>query len=212
MRAIFIDRDGVICENRSDHVKSWEEFQFLPGAISTLARLRKTDFAIILITNQAVINRGIVMKDTVNKIHARMLREVRRAGGRIDRIMVCPHRNDEYCGCRKPQPGLVMQAAIRMNIDLSQSYLIGDAVSDIQAGMATGLRNFLVLTGRGMEQSQLALDNPRLDFRFADDLKDAVDMILSSDSAYVQQLTPAQMAFATMARSINTPVVRGHAT
>lgn len=190
MRAVFIDRDGVICENRCDHVKSWDEFRFLPNVLSSLARLARTDFEIVLITNQAIINRGIVSADTVNKIHARMLREVRRAGGRIDRIMVCPHRDDERCGCRKPEPGLVLKAAVQMNIDLRQSFLIGDAVTDIQAGMASGLKNYMVLTGRGLKQSEMAMRDTRLAFNFAHDLHHAIDMVLNPNVTPASYIAP----------------------
>ncbi|HEY4690081.1 MAG TPA: HAD family hydrolase, partial [Anaerolineae bacterium] len=153
MRAIFLDRDGVICENRSDHVKSWNEFHFLPNALSGLAQLARTDFASIVVTNQAVINRGLVPASVIAGIHQHMLNQVQRAGGRIDHVMVCPHRTDEFCACRKPQPGLLLRAAAEMNIDLAQSYLIGDAVTDIQAGLAVGCTCFMVMTGRGTKQA-----------------------------------------------------------
>ncbi|RME37329.1 MAG: hypothetical protein D6793_04350 [Thermoflexia bacterium] len=80
-RAVFIDRDGVICRNRKDHVKSWEEFVFLPGTLNALARLSRSDFLIIVITNQAIINRGMVPVEVVEDIHRRMVREVEAAGG-----------------------------------------------------------------------------------------------------------------------------------
>jgi D-glycero-D-manno-heptose 1,7-bisphosphate phosphatase len=210
MRAIFVDRDGVICENRCDHVKSWEEFRFLPNVLSSLKRLSKTDFAIVLITNQAIINRGIVAADAVNKIHARMLRDVRRAGGRIDRIMVCPHRDDERCGCRKPEPGLVLKAAAQLGIDLRQSYLIGDAVTDIQAGMACGLKNYMVLTGRGLKQSETAMRDTRLNFQFAHDLQHAVDMILNPNSVPAPYVAPVHTH--AVSESYWRPALQGHAS
>jgi len=116
VRAIFLDRDGVICENRPDHVKSWDEFRFLPGALAGLAQLFGSEFAKVVVTNQAVINRGIVSASALNDIHARMLAEVERTGGHIDRVMICPHRPDENCVCRKPRPGMIFQAAAEMGI------------------------------------------------------------------------------------------------
>jgi D-glycero-D-manno-heptose 1,7-bisphosphate phosphatase len=151
-RAIFIDRDGVICRNRNDHVKSWEEFVFLPGAREALARLARLDLYIIIITNQAIINRRKVPVEVVEDIHARMVQAIEATGGRIDRVMYCPHRPDEHCTCRKPQPGLLLMAAEELGVDLSQSYLIGDAETDMQAGQAVGCRRYLVLTGRGWRQ------------------------------------------------------------
>jgi D-glycero-D-manno-heptose 1,7-bisphosphate phosphatase len=151
-RAIFIDRDGVICRNRDDHVKSWEEFVFLPGALKALARLACLDLYIIVTTNQAIINRHIVPVEAVEDIHTRMVRAIEAAGGRIDRVMYCPHRPDEHCVCRKPEPGLLLMAAEELRLDLSSSYLIGDAESDMQAGRAVACHRYLVLTGRGQQQ------------------------------------------------------------
>jgi D-glycero-D-manno-heptose 1,7-bisphosphate phosphatase len=152
MRAIFLDRDGVICENRSDHVKSWEEFRFLPGARESLAALGRLGLPVIVITNQAIVGRGMVPAAVVDDIHRRMLAEVAAHGGRIDRVMYCPHRPDDACDCRKPEPGMLFQAAGEMGIDLAQSYLVGDAASDLVAGRRAGCRSFLVLTGRGWPQ------------------------------------------------------------
>ena len=151
-RAIFIDRDGVICRNRNDHVKSWEEFVFLPGVLEAMARLAHSDLSIVVITNQAIINRGIVSAEVVEDINARMVRAVEAAGGRVDRVVYCPHRPDEHCGCRKPQPGMLLKAAYDLRLDLSRSYFVGDAEADMLAGRAVGCRRYLVLTGRGRQQ------------------------------------------------------------
>ncbi len=152
MRAIFLDRDGVICENRSDHVKSWGEFRFLPGAKNSLAALSRLGLPIIVITNQAIIGRGMVPASVVDDIHWRMVAEVEAHGGRIDRVMYCPHRPEDRCGCRKPEPGMLLQVADEMGIDLAQSYLVGDAATDLVAGRRVGCQTFLVLTGRGLQQ------------------------------------------------------------
>jgi D-glycero-D-manno-heptose 1,7-bisphosphate phosphatase len=151
-RAVFIDRDGVICRNRGDYVKSWEEFIFLPGALKALSRLARLDPYVIVITNQSIINRHMVAVEVVENIHARMVRAIEAAGGRVDRVMYCPHRPNEHCACRKPQPGLLLMAAEELDLDLSQSYLVGDAETDMQAGRAAGCRRYLVLTGRGRRQ------------------------------------------------------------
>ncbi|MBI1879792.1 MAG: D-glycero-beta-D-manno-heptose 1,7-bisphosphate 7-phosphatase [Chloroflexi bacterium] len=157
MRAIFLDRDGVICENQSDHVKSWSEFKFLPGAKSGLVTLSRLGLPIIVVTNQAAIGRGMVSADVVEAIHQRMVAEITTWGGRIDRVIYCPHRPEDRCDCRKPKPGMLLQAAQELNLDLSRSYLVGDAASDIQAGQQVGCRTYLVLTGRGVEQLVPAL-------------------------------------------------------
>ncbi len=152
MQAIFLDRDGVICENRSDHVKSWDEFRFLPGAKRGLAALRQLGLPIVVITNQAIVGRKMVLPSVVDDIHQRMVAEIEADGGRIDRVMYCPHRPEDRCGCRKPESGMLLQAADEMGIDLTASYLVGDAATDMLAGQRVGCRLFFVLTGRGFQQ------------------------------------------------------------
>ena len=211
MRAIFLDRDGVICENRPDHVKSWGEFRFLPGTIPGLAQLARTDFASVVVTNQAAINRGIVTASTVTGIHDRMASEVRRAGGRIDRVYICPHRPDEECSCRKPRPGMLVQAAVDMSIDLKRSYLIGDATTDMQAGLAMGCQCFMVLTGRGLKQSPKAMMDVQSDFRFARDLQHAIEMILYLEAFGTESLPTEQSPRLPSTRPLVLPAFRGHA-
>lgn len=162
-RAVFVDRDGVICQNRADHVKSWQEFVFLPGAVEALVQLSRAGFYVVVVTNQAVINRGIIPARTVHEIHERMAEAVDRAGGRIDQTLYCPHRPDEQCACRKPAPGLILKAAGSLDIDLASSYMVGDAASDMSAGLTAGCGQcYLVLTGRGLRQwTQSPLVDPR---------------------------------------------------
>lgn len=152
VQAIFLDRDGVICENRSDHVKSWDEFRFLPGAKRSLAALSQLGLPIIVVTNQAIVGRKMVPSSVVDDIHLRMVAEIETDGGRIDRVMYCPHRPEDRCGCRKPESGMLLQAADEMGIELSASYLVGDAATDMLAGQRVGCRLFFVLTGRGFQQ------------------------------------------------------------
>jgi len=157
MRAIFLDRDGVICENRTDHVKSWDEFRFVPGARESLAALSRLGMPIVVVTNQAAINRGMTTTAAVEDIHRRMVAEVEAFGGRIDRVLYCPHRPEEHCKCRKPEPGMLLHAATEMGIDLARSYMVGDALTDMQAGLAVGAETILVLSGRGFRQLLPAL-------------------------------------------------------
>src|SRR5690348_1812229 len=106
MQTIFLDRDGVINRNRArgDYVKSWEEFQFLPGALGAIARLTQAGFRLLVVTNQACVGKGIVPWATLQEIHARMMQEIARAGGRIDAVLCCPHAAQAGCDCRKPAP------------------------------------------------------------------------------------------------------------
>ena len=181
-RAVFVDRDGVICRNRRDHVKSWDEFVFLPGVLKAMARLAQLDVPIVVVTNQAVIHRGMVTEETVRDIHTRMVRQIEAAGGRVDGVFYCPHRPDEHCNCRKPRQGMFLQAADVLGIDLTQSYLIGDARSDIQAGRAVGARCYLVLTGRGRQQVWHCWLNGETDFRVTPSLATAAGEIIRRES------------------------------
>jgi len=181
-RPVFIDRDGVICENRRDHVKSWEEFVFLPGALEALARLARSDWHIIIVTNQAIVNRHVVPLEIVDGIHARMVRAIECAGGRVDGVMYCPHRPDEECACRKPEPGLLLEAARKFGLNLGRSCLIGDSQSDMQAGRAAGCRLYLVLTGRGHQQLARCEVSGQRDFAVVQDLGVAVDEILDLEN------------------------------
>ncbi len=178
MHAIFLDRDGVICENRPDHVKSWAEFHFLPGVKDSLVVLSQLGLPIIVVTNQAVINRGIISAAVVEEIHQRMVAEITAHGGRIDRVIYCPHLPDEQCLCRKPEPGMLLQVAQEMNLDLTHSYLVGDAASDILAGQRAGCQTFLVLTGRGREQLALLPDKMEDCFMVAPDLMKVTQQII----------------------------------
>lgn len=175
MPDIFLDRDGVINANRPDHVKSWAEFEFLPGSLQALARLKKADYRVFVITNQAIINRGIVPLSTVEAIHSQMCETVRRAEGQIETVLYCPHRPEEVCFCRKPQPGLLQQAARDYRAQLAGSWLIGDHLNDIMAGEQAGCRTMLVLSGRGspVVRPQLCV---------APDLAAAIEIILQLDA------------------------------
>ncbi|MEI6045734.1 MAG: HAD-IIIA family hydrolase, partial [Chloroflexota bacterium] len=153
MPDIFLDRDGVINYNRTDHVKSWEEFEFLPGSIEALVRLKRADYRVFVITNQAIINRGIVTPAELNYIHLRMLEEVSQAGGQIKAVLYCPHRPEEKCGCRKPQPGLIRLAEQEYGAQVGGSWLIGDHLDDLTAGERAGCRTMLVLSGRSTQAS-----------------------------------------------------------
>ncbi len=155
-RAIFLDRDGVICENREDYVKSWDEFVFIPGSIQAVAALSQAGYPVFIITNQSAGGRGIVSRETLDQMHALMLAELESEGARVEEILVCPHDPSEACDCRKPAPGLLVRAAARHGLDLSRSWLVGDAESDVEAAAAAGCGAVLVLSGRGAQQAQAA--------------------------------------------------------
>ena len=110
MKIVFADRDGVINTDRSDYVKSWSEFEFLPGSLDALKLLTLNDYHVILITNQSVINRKMVTEEELQDIHAKMEDAVIDHGGRIKAVYYCPHVPEDGCSCRKPEPGLIERA------------------------------------------------------------------------------------------------------
>jgi len=178
--AIFLDRDGVINYNRSGYVKSWEEFAFLPGALEAIAQLAGSPFHVIVVTNQSAIGRGIISRKAVEVIHERMVREVAKAGGRIDAIVFCPHEPQRGCACRKPAPGMFQEAAARLAIDLPESVFIGDAQSDVLAARAAGCRPVLVMSGRTTPDTLATWDSETRDILIERDLLTAATLILRS--------------------------------
>lgn len=146
---ILLDRDGVINQNRDDHVKRWSEFQFIPGTLAALRRLTALDLPIVVVTNQGIINRSIISDAELGDIHVAMTERIHAAGGRLDGIFYCPHHAAEGCGCRKPEPGLLFQAARAFDLDLTRSVFVGDATTDLIAGQRSACPTILVRTGRG---------------------------------------------------------------
>lgn len=181
--AIFLDRDGVINRNRDDHVKSWAEFTFMPNVLESIRLLTATGLPIFVVTNQAVIGRGLASEADIAAIHARMTAAIAEAGGHITHVYYCPHAAHENCDCRKPKPGMLLQAQREYGVDLTRSFLVGDAWTDIEAGLSVGARSILVMTGRG--QRQFAQTWTRFPVRFgvACDLADATSMILDALSS-----------------------------
>jgi D-glycero-D-manno-heptose 1,7-bisphosphate phosphatase len=143
-RAVFLDRDGVINHQRPDHVKSWDEFQFLPGALDALAKLHQMAVRVAVVTNQAVVGRGLIQEADLVAIHKRMTATVALAGGNIERIYACVHAPEAGCACRKPQTALLRLASEQMGIALEGSVLIGDSETDVRAARAVGCLPILV--------------------------------------------------------------------
>jgi D-glycero-D-manno-heptose 1,7-bisphosphate phosphatase len=147
---VFLDRDGVINVDSPDYIKSWAEFEFIPGSRQAIARLTRAGLRVIVITNQSAVNRGMVPLSELESMHRRMQQAVVDSGGRITDIFFCPHRPDEGCSCRKPRPGMILAAGRRYPINLSTAVMVGDSAKDIQAGRAAGCGcSLLVKTGNG---------------------------------------------------------------
>ena len=148
---VFLDRDGVINQDSPDFIKSWSEFEFLPGSLKALKQLTLNRFPIIIITNQSVIHRKMVSKKDLDFIHDMMKKTVESNGGEIKDIFYCPHVPEDRCDCRKPNPGLIYRAKKRYEIDLEASIMVGDSAKDIECARNAGCGSaILVKTGNGV--------------------------------------------------------------
>jgi len=151
--AIFLDRDGVLIENRSDYVRDWSQVKIIPEAIHALSLTQARNYKIVIVTNQSAIGRGLVRPEKADEINRQLVNLIQHHGGQVDGVFVCPHKPDDDCFCRKPKPGLLLQAANELSLDLQRSCMIGDAWSDVQAGQRAGVLHKIILkTGRGTEQ------------------------------------------------------------
>ena len=163
-RAVFLDRDGTI-NTMAGFVTTPEDFALIPGAAEAIRRINDLGYLAIVITNQPVIARGQCSLEELETIHQKMESDLGKEGAYVDDLFFCPHHPDkgfpgerpEYkidCECRKPKPGLILRAAKKYNIDLSQSYMVGDHARDIQAGIAAGVKPVLI-TGKAERPAEL---------------------------------------------------------
>jgi D-glycero-D-manno-heptose 1,7-bisphosphate phosphatase len=157
MKLVILDRDGTINEDRDDYVKSPDEWVPIPGALEAIARLNHAGWHTVVATNQSGLARGLFDMATLNAIHARLNRELAAFGGRIDAYFFCPHAPDDACVCRKPLPGLVTTIGERYGVELRETYMVGDSLRDLQAGVAVGCAPHLVRTGKGARLDDAAL-------------------------------------------------------
>jgi histidinol-phosphate phosphatase family protein len=197
--AVFLDRDGVLCENRSTYVKEWQEFQWIPGARQALSIFKRLEIPVVIVTNQSAINRGLTTLDAVHSLHEGMRQDIRDAGGRLDAVYVCPHRPDEGCVCRKPAVQLFRRAAADLRLDLAGSFLIGDSLSDLQGGWQLEMQVLLVRTGLG-EKTAVQLGEKAHRVRIVGDVLDAARWI---EAARSEVASPQRSA--VPASALSTP-------
>jgi D-glycero-D-manno-heptose 1,7-bisphosphate phosphatase len=153
--AVFLDRDGTLIDE-AGYLDRLERLVFYPYSVDAVRLLNRAGFAVVIVTNQAGVARGIFPETFVSAAHQYVTDRVQRGGARVDGFYYCPHHPDgtvpEYtraCDCRKPNPGLLKQAAADLNIDLTRSFAVGDRWHDLEAGQAVGARGVLVRTGYG---------------------------------------------------------------
>ena len=140
LKTVFLDRDGVINQERSDYVKSILELEIYPNVAKNIKLLKDAGFLVIVITNQSAVNRGIITHETVNQIHNSIQVHLKKYGTFLDGFYYCPHTPNENCNCRKPKSGLLEKAILELNIDLNSSWMIGDSDSDIEAADSIGCK------------------------------------------------------------------------
>jgi D-glycero-D-manno-heptose 1,7-bisphosphate phosphatase len=162
-------------------VKCWSEFRLLPTVLAALQLLTQAQFRIFVVTNQAIVNRGIVAATVIEEIHQGLQEQAAAHGAAIAALRYCPHRPDEDCGCRKPRPGMLRALARDYGFDPRNAYLVGDALSDVAAAKAVGSRAVLVRTGRGSAELALMSHDAPLPDYVADDLYAAAQWVLNEE-------------------------------
>ena len=139
--SLFLDRDGVINYKINGYVESFDTLKFIPGSIDAICNLRVLFNYIIIITNQQGIGKGIMNEEDLLLLHTQMINNIESLGGYIDNIYFCPHLESSNCDCRKPNPGMFIQAKKDYpDIIFSESYMIGDSDSDILAAQSVGIK------------------------------------------------------------------------
>ena len=165
-RAVFLDRDGTINVEKN-YLYRIADFEFLPGAVAAIHRLKEAGFLVFVVTNQSGVARGYYSLEDVEMLHSHLQEELRRQGTAIDAFYICPHHPEQglgpwrrQCDCRKGAPGMLLQAAAEFGVDLARSFMVGDKEADIEAGRRAGCTPLLVLTGYGAGTSATLANDP----------------------------------------------------
>ncbi len=150
-KAILLDRDGVINFDSPDYILSPEQWRPIPGSLEAIAKLTKAGISVAIISNQSAVGRGMLDDTTFQNIHSKMLLSIEALGGRIDHVSYCPHAPSDGCTCRKPLPGMVLEAllALKLSNEAQHVYMIGDSLRDMQAAWAANISGILVQSGYG---------------------------------------------------------------
>jgi D-glycero-D-manno-heptose 1,7-bisphosphate phosphatase len=171
-RAVFLDRDGVLVipqfrDGRSYAPARLEDYEFYPEAAPALTRLKDAGYLLVVVTNQPDVGKGIIARAVVDEMHYRL-----RAAMPVNAIKSCFHTSAENCGCRKPNPGMLVEAARELGLDLAESYMVGDRASDVEAGRAAGCRTVFIDLNYDSEVKPLTQDYT------VGNLTEATDIIL----------------------------------
>ena len=183
-KTIFIDRDGVINKDpggwtEHSYVTRRDDLIFLPNSKEALRKLTEAGFEIIVISNQAGISKGHYTKEKLEEVTRKMTEEIEKNGSRLKKVYYCVHQNSDNCDCRKPKTGLFERAEAELGVQAAGSFFIGDGKTDIEVGLAKGLRTVLVLSGK-TDLEKLRGWDIKPDFIF-DNLLDAVNFIIGEE-------------------------------
>ena len=177
VKLVVLDRDGVINEDSDSYIKSPEEWVPIEGSLEAIARLNQAGYSVAVVTNQSGVGRGLFSIETLHAMHEKMHHLLQQHGGHIETVFFCPHLPDMGCPCRKPSPGMLLQLADRLGVDLRGVPFIGDTVSDIQAATQAGATPILVRSGKG-ERTLVERDKLPESIQIFDDLADYVSQLL----------------------------------
>jgi D-glycero-D-manno-heptose 1,7-bisphosphate phosphatase len=178
-RAAFLDRDGTICEEMG-YVNHVDRLRIFPFAAAAIRQLNEAQVPVIVVTNQSGVARDIFPESLVHQVHQKMIAELSAGGARVDAIYFCPHKTEDACECRKPNPGLLERAAGEHALDLPSSWVVGDRYADLEMGYAAGARGILVMTGYGRGEYELHRTRwARQPDALAENLTEAVRRILN---------------------------------
>jgi histidinol-phosphate phosphatase family protein len=178
-KAIILDKDGTLVDDPNYYVYKLEDFKLLPGVVEGLKNLSK-EFIFIIVTNQSGIGRGIFTEEDMHKFNNKLLNELKKESIDIKKIYHCPHKKEEGCSCRKPSTKYIEEAAKEFNIDIKNSWVIGDHLHDIEMGMKANCRNVYMLTGHGKKHlDDLEKEGLKPDF-IAEDFFKAADFIMNN--------------------------------
>lgn len=202
MKTVFLDRDGTVNVRRHDpnddmknYVLSWDDFEWMPGALDACVRLVDADYKLVFVSNQSCVNKKLVSEPyQIHEIFLKMTDVIAEQAGKdttdpnIIRYIICPHTAEENCVCRKPKPGMLITMMVWDDIRPTESWMVGDAVSDMKAGWDAGIRKLIKLPsyeakapGYDFYRMKLMANTQSADGVLIDSIGHAVDFIIRYD-------------------------------
>lgn len=180
MKLIILDRDGVLNEDSDAFIKTTDEWIPLPGSAEAVGRLTQAGYTIAIATNQSGVARGYFSLETLQAMHDKMAALAAEHGGKFAHIAFCPHGPDDDCDCRKPLPGLIQQIEQALGVSAKGSWMVGDSIRDLEAGVAAGCQPVLVRTGKGAKSEAKLAAAGLADALVVDNLAGFADYLLNN--------------------------------